>query len=121
MYKCKYFTDDEFSRIPSAEGNDIQEVLKIKLDLAREISNVPYKITSAYRTEITNKKCGGLSNSSHLKGLAVDIYNDYTNKGKTARILYGLIKAGFSRIGIAKDFIHVDCDESKPDAIWDYN
>jgi len=32
-----------------------------------------------------------------------------------------LLKAGFTRIGIASSFVHVDCDPTKPaQVIWTY-
>jgi hypothetical protein len=35
-------------------------------------------------------------------------------------LLPALIHAGFTRIGIAKTFIHADVDDKKPNAIWLY-
>ena len=49
--------------------------------------------------------------------MAVDIAcSDSVTRQK---IVSGLIKAGFTRIGISKTFIHSDND-SKTDAIWLY-
>ena len=58
-------------------------------------------------------------NSSHIKGLAVDI----SVKDSRTRfiILDALIKVGFNRIGIADTFIHVDDDRNKAcGVIWTY-
>ena len=44
-----------------------------KLDRAREVAQIPFKINSAWRSAEENKDAGGKPNSSHLKGLAVDI------------------------------------------------
>jgi len=89
-----------------------------KLDEAREYGNIPFIINSAYRgpehpLSIKNPT------SSHIKGLAVDI------KAKDSRtrflILDALIQVGFTRIGIADTFIHVDSDIDKPqNVIWTY-
>jgi zinc D-Ala-D-Ala carboxypeptidase len=90
-----------------------------KLDKAREISNIPFKINSAYRSKEHNAKIGGKPNSSHLKGLAVDI--SVTDSRSRFIVLEALIKVGFNRIGIADTFIHVDDDKEKSDrVVWTY-
>ena len=100
------------------DGNMNQEFLD-KLDQARELANIPFKINSAYRSPEHNAKIGGKPNSSHLRGLAVDI----SVKDSRSRfiILEALISVGFNRIGIADTFIHVDLDKEKSDrVIWTY-
>ena len=54
------------------DGNMDEDFL-YSLDHARELAGIPFVITSAYRTPEKNKEVGGSENSSHLKGLAVDI------------------------------------------------
>ena len=49
--------------------------------------------------------------------MAVDIACD--DSVTRQKIVSGLIKAGFTRIGISKTFIHADND-LKTDAIWLY-
>jgi len=90
-----------------------------KLDRSREIAKVRFKINSGYRCAIHNKKIGGSDTSSHLTGLAVDIKaEDYKTRFK---ILQSLIYVGFNRIGIRKDFIHVDDDPDKTQGVlWLY-
>ena len=100
------------------DGNMNQEFLD-KLDQARELANIPFKINSAYRSPEHNAKIGGKPNSSHLRGLAVDI----SVKDSRSRfiILEALISVGFNRIGIADTFIHVDDDKEKSEkVIWTY-
>lgn len=106
----KYFKEIE---------KNMNVIFLAKLDEAREIAEIPFIINSAYRTKEHNKRIGGKPNSSHLKGLAVDI------RAKDSRtrflILQALISVGFNRIGIAKTFIHVDDDESKSSNVaWMY-
>jgi len=112
-----YFKIEEFSCGCCGENLIVEELVK-KLDIAREISGVPYKITSGYRCEKHNKIVGGSENSSHKKGLAADIYTK--NHKMRLKIIGGLIKAGFKRIGIAKSFIHVDIDRKKSNCLWLY-
>lgn len=90
-----------------------------KLDEAREIANIPFIINSAYRSPEHNAKIGGKPNSSHIKGLAVDI--SVTNSRQRFIVLNALLNVGFTRIGIADTFIHVDLDSEKSkDVIWTY-
>ena len=90
-----------------------------RLDEAREYAGIPFIINSAWRSEEDNKRVGGKPNSSHLKGLAVDI--KATNSRQRGLILDALRSVGFSRIGIANRFIHVDMDFDKDqDVTWLY-
>ena len=118
-YFNDYFELAEFDS-PDEQGSGVNMDTQF-LDMindARQYANVPFVITSGYRTKAHNKKVGGSSTSSHLKGLAADI--KCVNSVERLLIIAGLLDAGFSRIGIAKDFIHVDCDLSKPSCIWLY-
>lgn len=76
-----------------------------QLRRAREISGVPYIINSGYRCPKHNKAVGSTS-QNHVMGRAADI--KATDGPTRGRILKGLYKAGFVRVGIRKDFIHVD-------------
>jgi uncharacterized protein YcbK (DUF882 family) len=90
-----------------------------KLDDARELAGIPFKINSAYRTPEHNAKVGGKPNSSHLKGLAVDI--SATDSRSRFIVLEALMRVGFNRIGVAKSFIHVDDDKEKSErVVWVY-
>ena len=90
-----------------------------KLAQARKIAAVGFKITSGYRSPEHNEKVGGVPNSSHTLGHAVDIYAP-TSRQKYI-IINALLQAGFDRIGVAKNFIHVDDDPSKnEEVIWTY-
>ena len=99
---------------PCCGKNDMNELFIDTLRAAREYSNTPFIINSGYRCEKHNKKVGGkvgdkakgIPASTHTVGAAADIH--CTESRQRALILCGLIEAGFSRIGIAKTFIHVD-------------
>jgi uncharacterized protein YcbK (DUF882 family) len=95
------------------------------LDYARGIADIPFKITSGFRTPSHNAYVGGVQaglkskGSSHLFGYAADIAAP-TSRQKYI-IIDSLLKAGFNRIGVGKTFIHVDNDPDKdPDVIWTY-
>lgn len=116
----KYFKYYEFDS-PDVDGSGQMmdaEFLQM-LDAARELYGKPMAINSGFRTEAHNQKVGGTANSSHLKGLAVDI--KCTLSADRWAMVDSLMKAGFNRLGIAKTFIHVDLDKDKaPFLIWTY-
>ena len=121
----KYFNYNEFDS-PDFEnsGRNMDSDFIAMLDNAREIAGVPFKITSGFRTkeynEILAKKGYKASpNSSHLRGLAVDIAA--TDSVTRFKIVSAALQAGINRIGIANTFIHLDCDTSKTNSvIWTY-
>lgn len=90
-----------------------------RLDAARAYAGIPFVVTSGFRCQKHNKIVGGTPTSSHLSGCAVDI--KCVKSSSRYRIIAALIRAGFHRIGIRKDFIHVDEDKSKySDVLWIY-
>lgn len=90
-----------------------------KVEQARRDFGKPFHISSWCRCEKHNKKCGGSVTSSHLEGYAIDIKFTIVQEMFTA--LFYLITAGFTRIGIGGNFIHVDDDPGKPqNVIWFY-
>lgn len=125
MKKLRHFDLKEFDS-PDKEGSGVNMDAKLleMLDDAREIAGVPFKVNSGYRTREHNSHLLAMGykaspNSSHLKGLAVDI--SATSTGKRYAIITALLEVGFNRIGIASNFIHVDRDPDKPsNQIWVY-
>jgi len=121
----KHFKPHEFDS-PDLKGSGelMDSTFLSMLEEARAEANIPFKINSGYRTIKHNKHLAKKGykvskDSSHLKGLAADI-KCVDSRGRFI-ILNALINAGFTRIGIAKTFIHVDCDIDKPSqVIWVY-
>lgn len=112
MDKYKYFSEKEIV--------GLKPELVQKLDMARDYAGIPFKINSGYRTEDKNEDVGGVKDSAHIHGLAVDLVCNAS--GTRMKMVDALLKAKFNRIGIAKTFIHADVDKSKPqDVIWLYN
>ena len=99
------------------EDNMSKEFLFV-LDEAREFAGIPFIINSAYRSPEHPLSIKNPS-SSHIKGLAVDI--KATDSVTRFKIVKALIEVGFTRIGIADTFIHVDLDLDKTqNIIWTY-
>lgn len=105
-----YFTDAEIA--------GLQDVLVQRLYEARKIAQVPFIITSGVRTPEHNAAVGGVSNSSHVRGLAVDL--ECTDPTSRYRMIVGLLQAGFTRLGIYQDgHIHADVDSTLPqNVVW---
>ncbi len=90
-----------------------------RLDIARRMAGCPFHINSGYRCARHNATVGGVTESSHTKGHAVDI--SACDSPSRYKILQGLLDAGFHRIGIGQTLIHVDDDPQKePQVIWIY-
>ena len=70
----KYFSYDEFdSPDELGSGKHMDHDLLLMIDRARALYGKPIVVTSGFRTESHNEKVGGVSSSSHLKGLAIDV------------------------------------------------
>lgn len=111
--KYKYFSEKEVY--------GLKPELVDKLDRARAESGIPYHINSGYRSPAHNKAVGGVPNSEHTHGEAVDIRA--RNSREIFLILRGLYKVGFNRIGISwkKKFVHAGISKTKPqDVAWTY-
>ncbi len=110
--ECNFLDSEEFdSPDEIGSGKKMQHSTLLMLCQARKIANVKFVINSGYRTVSHNKKVGGVTNSSHLKGYAVDIS---TPSGKNQiTIIKALRKTGFKRFGVYNNFVHVDNDPTK--------
>lgn len=98
---------------------EMDEEFMSKLNEARYYLNKPIILNSARRCPAHNAAEGGKPTSSHLKGCAVDIH--CTDDAYRSQLLHALELADFSRIGIAKTFVHVDADEEKnSNRVWVY-
>lgn len=97
-------------------GNQMNPDFLEKLDTARDIAGVPFKISSGYRCPKHNKEIGSVA-TNHPLGVASDIR--CTDGLSRFKIISALIQAGFTRIGVAKTFIHCDTN-NLPSSIWFY-
>lgn len=121
----KYFSLEEFDS-PDSEGSGemMDEGFLQMLDVGRDIAGFPFIITSGFRTieynrMLIDKGYRASKKSSHLLGLAADIHCD--DARRRFLLIEALLDAGFTRIGIAGTFVHVDADTEKPqNLIWTY-
>jgi zinc D-Ala-D-Ala carboxypeptidase len=104
----RYFTPEEFDS-PDAPGlarDAMDATLVGKLNIAREIAGIPFKITSGYRTVTHNLKVGGRIYSAHLDGKAADIAA--VSPHTRYKVLAAVLAAGFDRVEVGPKHIHVD-------------
>ena len=87
-----------------------------QIDNARDYAEIPFRINSGYRCPAHNAKVGSTS-KNHTSGKAADI--ECLTGPMRLKIVMGLIRAGFRRIGISKTFIHADSMDEMA-SIWLY-
>lgn len=96
--------------------------LVAKLDKIRELIGMPVTIVSGTRCERHNRKVGGKPLSSHVPRDGISHAADVRCPDNEFR--FAFLAAAlpiFNRIGIGKDFIHVDDDPALPsNVVWVY-
>ncbi len=116
----KNFSRHEFACKCGCGKDNIDLDFVETLQRIRDLTSYKMKINSGTRCRKHNatKRVGGKPTSSHLKGVAVDIA---CKSSKKRYELLSLLGDEFHRIGIGKDFIHVDSDWTKtPEVTWVY-
>lgn len=116
----KYFQPIEFYNCkPSCSIDDCDKSSLERLDRAREIAGIPFVLSSAYRSPEYDKSKGRSGRGAHTEGKAFDI----VCKDDRSRwlIVFSALAVGFKRIGIGRNFIHIDdsCRLESP-LIWLY-
>lgn len=93
---------------PKCEIKDMDTAFLEKLLFAQKLCGRKFRINSAYRSVAYEKSKGRSGRSAHCTGQAVDVS---TRDSKTRYVVVAaLLSAGFNRIGIGKNFVHVDDD-----------
>lgn len=110
-----YFSPSCF-KCPCCGTIFMQSTFMAKLNHACFKSDCNYFIISGYRCKPYNSLVNGSETSSHLYGYACDIA--IPDNVIRLKVLFGLLASGFTRIGVYKNYIHVDSDPNKPDCIW---
>ena len=87
------------------------------LDALREQCGFPFTITSGFRSRFHSKEKDKLVGGTHTEGIASDIR--ISNGGERYRIVNEAVRMGFTGIGVANTFVHVDMREG-PAVMWVY-
>lgn len=111
----KHFDISEF-KCPCCGKQTMDALFLSQLDRARDYADIPFPINSGYRCQKHNQEVGSTS-QNHTSGKAADIKCLYGPD--RLKMVMGMIRAGFRRIGIRKDFIHVD-SVNEIESIWLY-
>lgn len=112
----RFFNIEEFAC--SHTGNNfMDEDFLLKLDELRAICGFPFVITSGFRDPTHPVEAKKRRPGRHSEGIAADIK---VNGSEQRYILsQKAFELGFTGIGIAKTFVHVDTRDSNP-AMWTY-
>lgn len=114
----KHFKKKEFD-CPDYGRNEMNEQFVKMLDDMREELGEPISIASGFRCAVHNRAVGGVPDSAHLRGLAADIVTK--NSAIRYKIIGYAIRHSVNRIGIGKDFVHIDISKTLPHpVIWTY-
>ena len=112
------FNVEEYACKCGCGRKDIKDDLARKVQKVRDILGRSITINSGIRCDRHNGNIGASETSSHIGGWAADL----KTRGSADR--YALLQAAiqvFDRVGIAKNFIHVDVDANKTaGVVWMY-
>ena len=116
----RFFHESEFdSPDLKGSGSRMQQSTLDLLIACRELANIPFIITSGFRTRSHNRRVGGVNSSSHTRGYAVDIR--CRNSRDCFKIIDAALEVGFNRIGVSNNFVHLDNDPDKTtNVLWTY-
>ena len=115
MNKWKYFSEKEVQGLESE--------FVAKLEKARHEAGIPFIITSGKRSPSDNATSGGVQDSAHLRGRAVDLRSP--DSETHFKIVRGAVLAGIVRIGVYRGadgsptHVHLDDDDTLPqNVMW---
>ena len=115
----KNFNVEEYACKCGCGRSDIKAELARKVQEVRDILGKSISINSGIRCIRHNGNIGASETSSHVDGWAADLQT----KGSAARYeMLAAVLPIFDRVGIAKNFIHVDVDTTKTaGVVWTYD
>jgi uncharacterized protein YcbK (DUF882 family) len=101
----------EFQSRDTGEVKIYPELIQ-KTQQIRDILRLPVTINSGYRTPERNQAVGGVPNSLHCQGKAVDLSCAFVS---LAQLTIAAIMAGFPKVIVykSKNFIHCDLSETR--------
>jgi len=115
----EHFRRGEFACRCGCGADGVDRRLVESLETVREVLGRPMRIVSGVRCAAHNAAVGGKPGSAHLAGLAADVA---AADGRERFLLVDLaVAAGFRRIGVARDFVHLDLSRELPEpSLWLY-
>lgn len=115
----EHFNEAEFRCKPCGKVHVDPRLITL-LERTRSIWGRPIIISSGFRCPAHNAAVGGRPNSAHLTGEAADIVCAFS--ADRFDLLRTFIALGASRIGIGKNFLHVDVSATLPQrVVWLYS
>lgn len=112
----QYFDISEFDCSETGE-NEMDPDFLDRLDKLRHNCGFPFVITSGYRAATHPEEINKPKPGMHNKGIAADI--KVNNGAEKYTLLMYALAMGFTGIGIANTFIHVDTRTTVP-VVWTY-
>lgn len=110
---------DRMPVCPHGKKEDIDQGLVNSLERLEHVLGHELTFSSGYRCQACNAAAGGVKNSAHMRGLAVDILA--SSSADRYHLIYCAVTQGFARIGIGRNFVHLDIDLSLPQhVVWLY-
>ena len=120
MSDFKYFKIEDFNCQETGEnGMDVEFIHK--LDQLREACGFPFIITSGFRSKDHSIEKRKEKAGTHAQGIAADI--KVSGGNQRYKIVEQAIQQGFTGVGIARGFIHVDSrviGADKAPVMWCY-
>ncbi len=104
------FQSKDGSKMPYKVEKEVKETAR-NLQKLRDYLGVPLHINSAYRSPNHNRNIGGVKNSTHLKGIAVDLSSKHITPYKLYKTIEYLINKGVLQeggLGLYNGFVHYD-------------
>jgi len=120
MSDFKYFKLEDFDCQETGD-NEMDAEFIHKLDQLREACGFPFIITSGFRSKDHSIEKRKEKAGTHAQGIAADI--KVSNGIQRYKIVEEAIKMGFTGIGIASSFVHVDIrsiDGNESPVMWCY-
>lgn len=109
-FNLSEFNSKDGAKMPANVLKNIKKVAE-NLQILRDYLGIPIRINSAYRSPSHNEKIGGIKDSQHVQGLAVDIVTKAHTPKQLAKIIEKLIKEKKiieGGLGVYPSFVHYD-------------
>jgi uncharacterized protein YcbK (DUF882 family) len=118
-FHIREFASKDGANTPDELRSNLLELAQ-NLQKIRDVIDEPIYINSGYRTKDHNAKVGGVSNSYHTKGMAVDIRANGLDSKQLYTIIAQMMDKGSIKkggLGLYNSFVHYDIQGKK--ITWD--